>query len=146
MIDYYEILEVSPNASDTVLKKAYATLIQKYQADQFHSRYKQHAVERTHLINEAYRVLSDPRERRRYDLRLAQHTRIPSSTMASGIHPIVKVFGYAIILFLGFQVLQAIFRHNTPSMLYLKFLIPFGVMMFIYWYFRKKQAQSRGMK
>ncbi len=63
--DYYEILEVNPNASDTEIKKAYRRLALKYHPDrnpddrEAESRFKQ--------ISEAYEVLSDPQKKATYD-------------------------------------------------------------------------------
>ncbi len=76
VIDYYEILEISPNASQEVLKKAYLLLVQKYQPELYNVAYKRYATERLKSIQEAYGVLSDSAERRRYDAMLGQATRL----------------------------------------------------------------------
>ncbi len=103
MPNYYELLEVSPNASPEVLKKAYYTLIQQYHPDQFHSNYKQFATQRTQALNEAYRILSDPIQRKQYDRRLAlqQESRSPYLNAALK-HSALK------ILFIGILVYTAL--------------------------------------
>lgn len=60
--DYYLILGVSKNASDSELKQAYYKLAKEYHPDHnkgHESKFKE--------INEAYEVLSDHNERRNYD-------------------------------------------------------------------------------
>ncbi len=69
MATHYDILEVSPAASDPVIRAAYRSLAQRYHPD----RCKEPgAAERMKAINEAYGVLSDPARRRRYDDQLAR--------------------------------------------------------------------------
>lgn len=66
MKDYYKILEVSKDASQSEIKKSYYALAKKYHPDltEFDKTYsEQKMVE----INEAYSVLSDPLKRRDYD-------------------------------------------------------------------------------
>jgi curved DNA-binding protein CbpA len=80
MKDYYQILEVHPQASPEVITKAYRTLAMKFHPDRFHaSRAKQpdHAADR-HIreINEAYAILGDPLQRARYDKRYASFQKI----------------------------------------------------------------------
>lgn len=63
--DYYEVLEVSRNASDTEIKKAY-----RQKAIQFHPDKNpgdHTAEEKFKEAAEAYEVLSDPEKRKRYD-------------------------------------------------------------------------------
>ena len=61
-IDYYEVLGLKKDATDSEIKKAYRKLSVKYHPDKPTGdklKYKQ--------INKAYAVLSDPEERRKYD-------------------------------------------------------------------------------
>jgi molecular chaperone DnaJ len=71
---YYDILEVSAEASESEIKKAYRRLARQYHPDNKETgdeaRFKQ--------IGEAYEVLSDPRKRSQYD-RLG-HQRYTEST------------------------------------------------------------------
>ena len=64
--DYYKILGVLDDAEDIVIKAAYRALAQKYHPDRFQGNAKT-AKERMQEINEAYEVLSDPSERKKYD-------------------------------------------------------------------------------
>lgn len=65
-MNYYEILEVSVNASQEVIKNAYRALIKKYHPDSYTGN-KQYAEEMIKKINEAYENLSDENKRLLYD-------------------------------------------------------------------------------
>ena len=68
MRNYYEILEVSENASPEVIEKAYKTLAKKYHPDVVPSNKKQLAEENFKKIGEAYEVLSNVSKKAEYDL------------------------------------------------------------------------------
>ena len=68
----YEILEVSENASNEIIEKAYKTLVKKYHPDLQQGTDKMKAEEMMKKLNEAYEVLSDEEKRSRYDLELEE--------------------------------------------------------------------------
>lgn len=70
MINYYEVLEVSKNASIEVIEKAYKTLAKKYHPDLQEAENKNEAEEKMKKINEAYEILSDQTKRNSYDEKL----------------------------------------------------------------------------
>ncbi len=70
MNNYYEILEVSKNASKEVIEKAYKVLAKKYHPDLQEESQKKIAEEKMKLINEAYEILSDDERRKNYDIQL----------------------------------------------------------------------------
>lgn len=67
----YEILEVSENASNEVIEKAYKTLAKKYHPDlQITAEEKKNADIKMKEINEAYATLKDENKRSQYDSKL----------------------------------------------------------------------------
>jgi DnaJ-class molecular chaperone len=73
-MDYYNILGVQQNASDTEIKKAWRSLSFKYHPDKNTNNTEQQKIEnekKLREINEAYETLKDPALRRQYDNRNA---------------------------------------------------------------------------
>ena len=65
MTDWYKVLQISRQASDKEIKAAYRKLAKKYHPDLNDGT--DMAEERFKDINEAYRILSNPSEKRKYD-------------------------------------------------------------------------------
>ena len=63
--DYYEVLGIDKNTSETEIKKAYRKLARKYHPDV--NPENKDAESKFKEINEAYEVLSDPEKKQRYD-------------------------------------------------------------------------------
>lgn len=63
--DYYEVLGVERNASETDIKKAFRKLARQYHPDV--NPGNKEAENKFKEINEAYEVLSDPEKKQRYD-------------------------------------------------------------------------------
>lgn len=70
--NYYEILEISENASQEIVEKAYKTLAMKYHPDLHGEENKANYEEKLKDINEAYEVLKDENKRATYDAELAE--------------------------------------------------------------------------
>jgi DnaJ family protein C protein 7 len=67
--DYYKLLEISPNATDSEIKKAYRVQALKWHPDKHNETPESYAAAEIRFkdITEANTVLSDPKARRRYD-------------------------------------------------------------------------------
>lgn len=71
---HYDILEISKNASDVVIRAAYKSLSQKYHPDK--NAANRASAERVMTsINTAFDVLSDPLKRKEYDASLSEMER-----------------------------------------------------------------------
>ncbi len=101
-LDYYQILQVHPEAEQEVIHAAYRKLAAKYHPDVNRAP---GAAERMKQINNAYEVLSDPASRAEYD---ASHkVKRPSATgkKAAGTGKTWKnLFFVALLLLLVFVV------------------------------------------
>jgi molecular chaperone DnaJ len=62
--DYYEILEIQKNASQTEIKNQYRSLAKKWHPDK---KKDSNAESKMAQINMAYEVLSNPKRRKMYD-------------------------------------------------------------------------------
>ena len=69
--DYYEILGVAPNADKKDIKQTYRQLARKHHPDV--NPGNKEAEEKFKTINEAYQVLSDEKQRKKYDELRAQY-------------------------------------------------------------------------
>jgi curved DNA-binding protein len=69
--DYYEILGVAPNADKKVIQQTYRQLARKHHPDV--NPGNKEAEEKFKTINEAYQVLSDVKQRKKYDELRAQY-------------------------------------------------------------------------
>lgn len=73
-LDYYATLEVTPQASDEEIKRAYRKLALKYHPDR--NQGNKQAEEKIREINAAYEVLGNPETRKSYErLRFGGHGR-----------------------------------------------------------------------
>jgi len=62
-VDYYELMQISPNAETETIQRVYRMLAGRYHPDNSNTG----DMERFLRLNEAYQVLSDPQARAEYD-------------------------------------------------------------------------------
>jgi hypothetical protein len=98
MMNYYEILEVSPNASPEVIRAAYRSLIQRYHPDKHPDNAA--AAARTSQIIQAYQVLADAGTRAIYDLELKQPLPYPRRAISDVDHKPFHALAWGGICFL----------------------------------------------
>lgn len=82
MLNHYQILGVSRNATHSEIKAAFKKLALSYHPDR--NPGDEMAEEKFKLINEAYQVLSDPDKRKRYDFILNYSFQDTSTTSQAG--------------------------------------------------------------
>jgi uncharacterized membrane protein YkvA (DUF1232 family) len=73
VINYYELLEVSPKAGSEDIKRAYYEKLKIWHPDKNAGRLEE-AEAVTKTLNQAYSVLGDPEQRKQYD-RILQYTK-----------------------------------------------------------------------
>lgn len=71
-ITWYEVLEVSENASPEVIEKAYKILAKKYHPDLQDESKKQYAENKMKQINQAYEIVGNAEKRKEYDIKLIE--------------------------------------------------------------------------
>jgi len=96
---YYDILEVSPNASIEVIEKAYRVLAKKYHPDVNPPELRNQAEETMKLLNIAYEILSDDEKRQQYDNELFYNSKKQNEKKDSYVnnslietHPWIRYF------------------------------------------------------
>ena len=67
-VDYYELLQISPNADDDTIHRVFRLLAKKHHPDT-----EQGDAKRFNLLVEAYRTLANPETRAAYDVRHEQY-------------------------------------------------------------------------
>ena len=83
--DLYEMLEVSPRASQDVIRAAYRALARHYHPD---VNSDSDAADRIRRLNAAYEILGDPDNRAKYDFELARQQRWARHSAQSAAIPI----------------------------------------------------------
>ncbi len=87
-LNLYEVLQVSPKASPEVVQAAYRTLARAYHPDVNASP---HAARMMRQLNAAYKVLSDPGRRSKYDAQRAHQWRARPVPAEAAVRPTTSV-------------------------------------------------------
>lgn len=86
---FYEVLQVSENASQEIIEKAYKVLAKKYHPDLQQEKDKKNAEDMMKKINEAYDVLGNSEKRAEYDKALQakrEQERIEKNTYNTNVN------------------------------------------------------------
>ena len=86
MQDFYEALGVSRTASQSQIKAAFKKMAMRYHPD--HNPGSKEAEETFKFLNEAYRTLSDPVKRSRYDSRF--HINVKLGNVIAGSSTLLR--------------------------------------------------------
>jgi len=74
-VDFYELMQISPNAEQETIQRVYRMLAARYHPDNAHTGDQQSFVK----LNQAYRVLSRPEIRAEYDAKYQTQSNLPIS-------------------------------------------------------------------
>ena len=111
VLDHYQLLGIPRNAGLRQIKKAYRNLAKRCHPDR--NQGSEAAAELFRQANLAYRVLSNPAQRRRYDQELAQQQASPATASATEM-PTAEKDPHKFKNFLS-SLLDALFRPPSPT-------------------------------
>jgi hypothetical protein len=140
-LNLYEVLQVSPKASPEVVQAAYRTLARAYHPDVNGSP---HAARMMRQLNAAYRVLSDPERRSKYDAQRAHQWRarpVPaerpmrptSTTVSTGVRNGRVVTAARGSAELPISPIKSSWRIGRLLALLLFLMVMVGTLMFAFW-------------
>jgi curved DNA-binding protein CbpA len=81
-IDYYEDLQVSPNADQETIERVYRLLAKRYHPD----NHLTGDIEKFDIITKSYKLLSDPEKRAAYDAGYSDKKNLFWKTLSGNIH------------------------------------------------------------
>lgn len=114
--DFYKILEVDPDASGEIIKKAYKTL-----AAMHHPDTGAQDMGRMQVINQAYEVLSNPEKRRLYDQTFKKNSTNEMVDTISIVISVLFVIGLAKILFKAFPPIAMILVPVGLTLIFMRY-------------------------
>ena len=135
-LNLYEVLQVSAKASPEVVHAAYRALAREFHPDVNDTP---HAARMMRQLNAAYRVLSDPERRSKYDAQRAHMWRArPAATMvrpngasAAAAQPSAVVGSSPVVL--PMAQIRPSWRVGRLVMLLLVLMAIMGAMLFAFW-------------
>jgi curved DNA-binding protein CbpA len=144
-VDYYELMQISPNAEPETIKRVFRLLAARYHPDNPETA----DYDRFALLNDAHRILSDPASRAAYDLTYRAKREEPLSIFN------LKDFAVGIdgednrrmgILCLLYTRRRSNDERPGMSLLEFESLMPFPRehLMFTVWYLQSKGLIRRG--
>ena len=114
MLDFYNILGVSREAEDVVIRAAYKALAQKYHPDKWRHNPKL-SNQRMSEINQAYETLSDANKRNNYDSNNGIKSEEPQAEFKKDEKNIYKkiIMQYAYLVPIAFAIIYYLSNNNN---------------------------------
>jgi curved DNA-binding protein CbpA len=82
-VDYYEVLQISPNADQETVRRVYRIQAQRFHPDNLETG----DAEKFRILADAYEVLGDPQSRSSYDADHRKHVRAAQAAPVTGPPP-----------------------------------------------------------
>lgn len=145
-LDYYELLQISPNAEPETIHRIHRLLAQRFHPDNKESGDEDHF----RLLHEAYLTLSDPEKRAQYDVMYHEVRGTRWRTVSTEARP-DNEFEYE--QFIRLTVLEVLYTHrraemNSPGIFVLDLESLTGRarehLEFTLWYLNQKRYVQRG--
>jgi len=143
--DYYEVLQISPNAELDTVNRVYRILAQRFHPDNQTTG----DAERFRLLTEAYQVLGDPEQRARYDVLRPERQQERSQLLSEAVRAANDVEGERLLRLTVLELLYAQRRTDprTPGVFFgdLEGLVgcPREHIDFALWYLGQKKYVER---
>jgi DnaJ-like protein len=137
-LNLYEVLQVSAKASPEVVHAAYRALAREYHPDVNNTP---QAARMMRQLNAAYRVLSDPQRRAKYDAQRAHLWRVRSAAngVRSSVTSVAGSAPTAVTTPSGRRIVQPsgyvrpVWRVGRLAALVLVLMLMMGAMLFVFW-------------
>jgi curved DNA-binding protein CbpA len=143
--DYYEVLQISPNAEPDTVHRVYRLLAQRFHPDNQSTG----DSEKFRLLTEAYQVLGDPEQRAQYDVHRPAQQKERSRLISQAVRAVNDVQGEQLLRLTILELLYA--RRRTepqaPGVFYgdLESLVgcPQEHIEFALWYLAQRKYVDR---
>lgn len=109
--DYYEILQISPNAELDTIQRVYRLLAQRFHPDNQATG----DAEKFRLLTDAYAILGDPEKRARYDVHRPERQKQRSQILSESVRAASDVEAEQLLRLTVLELLYAQ-RRTEPSM------------------------------
>jgi len=144
-LDYYEVLQISPNADPDTVHRVYRLLAQRFHPDNQSTG----DSEKFRTLTEAYQVLGDPEQRAQYDVHRPEQQKERSRLISQAVRAVNDVQGEQLLRLTILELLYARRRTDpqAPGIFYgdLEGLVgcPQEHIEFALWYLAQRKFVDR---